>query len=316
MYVVAYGTWRIMHGAWSFVRCDMPELKLVIGSKTYSSWSLRPWLLLRYHNVAFKEVSIALNTPETRKKILEISPSGKVPVLINGPEKVWDSLAICEYAAEILKLPGAWPTDTVQRYHARSLASEMHSGFTDLRNELPMDCRRPPAPHPISAGVEADVARIREIWRGCREQYGKSGEWLFGKFSIVDAMFAPVALRFHTYAIPLDGLELEYKESMLNLPALREWLGAAMLETVRAPGSAAPAPRSPAASAPPAPAAPAPRAAAPETVALPAPAAEAPAQPARKGKAAAAESAPGNVTGAKVVSNQGGVRMVSNIIPD
>lgn len=306
MLFVVNGTWRIMHRAWTLVRCDMPDLKLVIGSKTYSSWSLRPWLLLRYHNVAFKEVSIALNTPETRKKILDVSPSGKVPVLINGPEKVWDSLAICEYAAEILKLPGAWPTDTVQRFHARSLACEMHSGFTDLRSELPMNCRRPPAPHPLSDAAEADVARIRQIWRSCREQYGKSGDWLFGKFSIVDAMFAPVALRFHSYAVPLDGPELEYRESMLNLPALREWLGAAMLETVSAPGTAAPASRTSTA-APPAPAA----AAAP---------AAAPSQPARKAKAQAAPpeeaAAPGNVSGAKVVSNQGGVRMVSSIIPD
>ena len=103
----------------------MAELKLVIGSKTYSSWSLRPWLLLRYHNVAFREIPIALNQPDTAKRIAEYSPSGRVPVLLNGPEKVWESLAICEYAAETLKLPAAWPSDITQRFQARSLASEM-----------------------------------------------------------------------------------------------------------------------------------------------------------------------------------------------
>lgn len=282
----------------------MPDLKLVIGSKTYSSWSLRPWLLLRYHNVAFREISIPLNTPETRNKILEFSPSGQVPVLLNGPEKIWDSLAICEYAAEVLKLPGAWPVDTIQRFHARSLACELHAGFADLRRELPMDCRRAPAPHPISDAVARDIARIRQIWRECREQSGQSGYWLFGKFGIVDAMFAPVALRFHSYAVPLEGPELEYKEAMLNLPALREWLGAATLESVSAPLAA------PAAKAAPA-KAPAPPAAAPAH----APPAAAPAATS-KGKPGKATGQDAGTTGAKVVSNQGGVRMVSNIIPD
>ena len=143
----------------------MAELKLVIGSKTYSSWSLRPWLLLRYHNVAFREVPIALNQPDTKSRIAEYSPSGKVPVLLNGPEKIWDSLAICEYAAETLKLPAAWPSDITLKFQARSLVCEMHSGFPDLRSELPMDCRRPPSPQAFSSAVAADIARIRAIWK-------------------------------------------------------------------------------------------------------------------------------------------------------
>lgn len=289
----------------------MPELKLVIGSKTYSSWSLRPWLLLRFHNTAFKEISIALNTPETSEKIREVSPSGKVPVLINGPEKVWESLAICEYAAEILKLPGAWPADTVQRYHARSIASEMATGFPDLRRELPMDCRRSPAPKALSPAAAADVARICEIWRGCRETYGKSGAWLFGKFGIVDAMFAPVALRFHSYDVALDGLELEYKNAMLNLPALREWLGAAMLEPA---GSPTPPPAAKARTPEPAAASPPPPPFTPS--ASPAASTPAPKSKAAPAAAPAKEKDKESTSGAKVVSSQGGVRMVSNIIPD
>jgi len=313
----------------------MAELKLVIGSKTYSSWSLRPWLLLRYHNVAFREIPITLNQPDTARRIAEYSPSGRVPVLLNGPEKVWESLAICEYAAEILKLPAAWPSDATQKHQARSLACEMHAGFADLRRELPMDCRRPPSPKPYSEAAAADIARIREIWRGCRQAHGKSGDWLFGKFGIVDAMFAPVALRLHTYAVPLDGPEKDYVHTVLHLPALREWLGAAMLETVPSLDEAAAAP----APAPaPAPdrnattgthkAAPVPRTVEKTTVvekqpiprqgkhAAPPPPPAPPPAPAAPPAAPAAAPAASPATGAKVVSNQGGVRVISNIIPD
>jgi glutathione S-transferase len=310
----------------------MAELKLVIGSKTYSSWSLRPWLLLRYHNVAFREIPITLNHPDTARRIAEYSPSGRVPVLVNGPEKVWESLAICEYAAETLKLPAAWPSDVTLKYQARSLACEMHAGFADLRRELPMDCRRTPSPKPYGEAAAADIARIRQIWRTCRQAHGKNGDWLFGKFGIVDAMYAPVALRLHTYAVPLDGPEKDYVHTVLHLPALREWLGAAMLETVPAPEEAA------AAAPPPAPV-PAPdrnattgthKAAPPpvdKTVVvqkqpLPkhgkqaAPPSPPPAPPEPAPAAPAAAPAPNSASGAKVVSNQGGVRVISNIIPD
>lgn len=290
----------------------MAELKLVIGSKTYSSWSLRPWLLLRYHNVAFREIPIALNQPDSAEHIAEYSPSGKVPVLLNGPEKIWDSLAICEYAAETLKLPAAWPSDITLKYQARSLACEMHSGFTALRHELPMDCRRAPSPHKYSEAAATDIARIRQIWRECRKAHGKSGDWLFGKFGIVDAMYAPVALRFHSYAVPLDGLERDYLSTVLNLPAMREWLGAAMLEQVGAP-AAAPTP----------PAAPEREqdrdrertVAIPKLAAPPAPAPKAATPPPSPPSPTAPATTPSS-SGAKVVSNQGGVRVVSNIIPD
>jgi glutathione S-transferase len=314
----------------------MAELKLVIGSKTYSSWSLRPWLLLRYHNVAFREVPIALNQPDTRSRIAEYSPSGKVPVLLNGPEKIWDSLAICEYAAETLKLPAAWPADASLKFQARSLACEMHSSFPDLRSELPMDCRRPPGPQGFSSAAAADIARIREIWKACRSAHARNGDWLFGKFGIVDAFFAPVVLRLHTYAVPVDGVERDYMNTVLHLPALREWLGAAMLEQVGPPPAAVSAQTTqvfPAVVTPP-PRAPAPVVAAPAApVAIPAPVhAAVPARVAAKPKpsapppppaapaspAAAPASAPSTAhpAGAQVVSNQGGVRVVSNIIPD
>jgi len=298
----------------------MAELKLVIGSKTLSSWSLRPWLLLRYHNVAFREIPIAQNQPDTKSRIAEYSPSGKVPVLLNGPEKIWDSLAICEYAAETLKLPAAWPSDVTLKFQARSLVCEMHSGFPDLRSELPMDCRRAPAPQGYSPAAAADIARIREIWKNCRTAHARNGDWLFGKFGIVDAFFAPVVLRLHTYAVPVDGVERDYMNTVLHLPALREWLGAAMLEQVSGPPPAGPhatqalpsAATTPAkrASAPPPP---------PPAAATPPPppaAAATPAQSQAPPLAPGATPASTNTGGAKVVSNQGGVRVVSNIIPD
>lgn len=300
----------------------MAELKLVIGSKTYSSWSLRPWLLLRYHNVAFREIAIALNQPDTASRIAEYSPSGKVPVLLNGPEKIWDLLAICEYAAETLKLPAAWPSDITFKFQARSLVCEMHSGFADLRRELPMDCRRAPSPQSYSNAAAADIARIREIWKACRTAHARNGDWLFGKFGIVDAFFAPVVLRLHTYAVPVDGVERDYMNTVLHLPALREWLGAAMLERVEAlppapyesdPPTAVivrnPAPvtapvAAPARSRPSAPPPPPPAAVVP-----PPPAADLPPSPPPSAGST-------GTAGAKVVSNQGGVRVVSNIIPD
>ncbi|HUR40497.1 MAG TPA: glutathione S-transferase family protein [Verrucomicrobiae bacterium] len=297
----------------------MAELKLVIGSKSYSSWSLRPWLLLRYHNVAFREIPIALNQNDTQARIAEFSPSGKVPVLLNGPEKVWDSLAICEYAAEALKLPAAWPSDVTLRFQARSLACEMHSGFADLRHELPMDCRRAPAPQSYSEAAAADIARIREIWSSCRQAHGKNGDWLFGKFGIVDAMFAPVVLRLHTYQVPLDGIERDYMNTVLHLPALREWLGAAMLES-HAPGAtSAPLPQAATPMAKPASHMAARALAAAASTAPPAVApmpAPAPAPTAAPAAAATLPTVTPGTSGAKVVSNQGGVRVISNIIPD
>jgi len=213
----------------------MNPMTLYIGSKRLSSWSLRPWLLMRHHELTFAERVIALDTPETHAQILLHSPSGRVPALVHGEIRVWESLAICEYLAETFALPRAWPLDPAARAMARAIAHEMHSGFADLRRELPFIATRAPARTTISPAVEADIARIRQIWREARRQYGTDGEWLFGKFGIADAMYAPVAIRFFLYDIPLDGAERDYMHSVIMHPAVQEWMEAATLEQPESP---------------------------------------------------------------------------------
>ncbi|MEQ1439274.1 glutathione S-transferase family protein [Fontimonas sp. SYSU GA230001] len=216
----------------------MSSLTLYIGSKNLSSWSLRPWLLLRHHGVRFKEVLIDLYRPDTRARILEHSPSGRVPALLHGTTRVWDSLAICEYAAETFALPAAWPMDPAARAYARSIAAEMHSGFADLRRELSFDATREPAPVAASAAAQADIERIGTIWREARDRFGGQGDWLCGHFGIADAMFAPVALRFAGYAVKLGKVERAYVEHVLAHPAVQQWIEAAAME---APPPAPPA---------------------------------------------------------------------------
>lgn len=200
----------------------MQTLKLVIGSKNSSSWSLRPWLLLKQIGLAFEEVVIPLRRPDTRERILAVSPSAKVPVLIVGDVKIWDSLAICEFLAE--HDPSLWPADSRARAYARSISAEMHSGFSALRTFLPMDfTARFGPPGKVLTPVRADIDRILDIWTECRRQYGVDGPFLFGAFSIADAMFAPVCSRFVTYAIPLDPVSDAYVARMMNLPAMQEW---------------------------------------------------------------------------------------------
>lgn len=208
----------------------MSGLTLCIGSKNLSSWSLRPWLLMRHHGLPFKEIVVALDRPETHERILERSPSGRVPVLLHGRLRVWESLAICEYLAETFALPGAWPMDPAARAFARSVAHEMHSGFADLRRELPFNATRRPATAPVSAAAGADIDRVRAIWSEARSRFGWQGDWLLGPFGIVDAMFAPVALRFAGYAISLGPTETEYVQRVLKHPAIEEWIEAAAQE--------------------------------------------------------------------------------------
>jgi glutathione S-transferase len=174
-------------------------LKLVIGNKNYSSWSMRPWLALRANNIEFEEVFIPLYTGAPGKqRILDVTRSGKVPVLIDGDITVWDSLAIIEYVAEKFPEKRLWPLEQAQRAHARSISAEMHSSFAGLRNECGMNLHRPIRAIELSAVGRADVDRIQEIWTECRERYGKSGPFLFGAFGAADAMFAPVVHRFRT----------------------------------------------------------------------------------------------------------------------
>lgn len=207
------------------------SLSLVIGNKNYSSWSMRPWLFLKYHGMPFTEIRIPLYREDSKDQLLNYSPSGKVPVLLDGESKVWDSLAILEYLAERFPQTQGWPEDTALRAQARSLAAEMHSGFTALRANCSMDCRRLPEAKPLPNAVMADIARIVEIWRLCRLQHSQAGPWLFGRFTIADAMFAPVAIRFHSYQIKLNDEAQSYLETILENEAVKDWIAAGRLET-------------------------------------------------------------------------------------
>ncbi len=191
---------------------------LVIGNKNYSSWSMRPWLLMKHLGIPFGERYVPLFTGDYKREILRASPSGKVPCLLDGEVAVWDSLAICEYLAE--RHPGLWPADAQARAVARSVSAEMHSGFGALRSTLGMNIRRR-APRPIpSPEVQADVDRIVQIWTDCRRRFGKNGPFLFGAFSIADAMYGPVCFRFQTYGIEPAGPAGEYLRAMLASPAM------------------------------------------------------------------------------------------------
>jgi glutathione S-transferase len=208
-------------------------LQLVIGNKNYSSWSMRPWLALRANNIAFEEVFIPLYTGDADKqRILSFTHSGKVPALIDGDVTIWDSLSIIEYVAERYPEAGIWPDDRARRAHARSVSAEMHSGFMALRNECGMNLHRPVGAVALSADGRANVARIQQIWIECRERYGKLGPFLFGAFGGADAMFAPVVHRFRTYAIEVAPEAQAYMDTMMALPAFRQWTREGLAETI------------------------------------------------------------------------------------
>ena len=202
----------------------MSQLELVIGNKNYSSWSLRPWLVLRHFGIPFTECRVPLYKGESKAALLEHSPSGRAPVLHDGTTTVWDSLAIIEYLAEIHAEKGIWPVDREARAIARSISAEMHSGFVALRSHLPMNFRAQGRIRTLTEEAELDVMRVQEIWSSCRREYGKRGEWLFSDFSAADAMFAPVAIRFIGYGIRCDERGTAYVDSVLGHPALREWM--------------------------------------------------------------------------------------------
>ena len=213
----------------------MAPLTLVIGNKNYSSWSLRPWLLMKHLGLAFDEVVVALDTPTTREDIEKFSPSGKVPTLIHGELTVWDSLSICEYVAEISGK--GWPQAPEARAIARSVSAEMHSGFTNLRSLWPMNARARNRRTAMTAALEADIGRIDEIWNDCRARFGSQGPWLFGEYTIADAMYAPVVLRFNTYGAGISPTARWYMASVLEDASLQEWLQGARHETWTNPAS-------------------------------------------------------------------------------
>ena len=208
-------------------------LKLVIGNKNYSSWSMRPWLALRDSNIPFEEIFIPLYTGQADKdRLLSFSRSGKVPALIDGDLTIWDSLAIIEYLAERFPEAKLWPQDRAARAHARSISAEMHSGFLPLRNECGMNLHRPVGGIALSEDARANIARVEEIWSDCRGRYGKQGPFLYGAFSGADAMYAPVVHRFRTYAVKVGPVVQAYMETMMALPAFKEWTEAGLAETL------------------------------------------------------------------------------------
>jgi glutathione S-transferase len=208
-------------------------LTLVIGNKNYSSWSMRPWLALKASGIAFEEKFIPLYTGAAdKKRILDVTRSGKVPALIDGDMTVWDSLAIIEYLAECFPEARLWPTDPACRAHARSASAEMHSGFAALRNECGMNLHKPIGAKALSDNARADIARIQELWTDCRQRYGKAGSFLFGAFTGADAMYAPVIHRFRTYAIDVTSPVRAYMDTMMSLPAFQQWTDEALAEAI------------------------------------------------------------------------------------
>ena len=200
---------------------DTPTL--IIGNRNYSSWSLRAWLALEATGQEFTEVLIPLGQDNTAEEILRWSPTARVPAFKDGEIFLWDSLAICEHLAESFPEAGLWPNDARARATARSVVSEMHSGFVALRKHMPMNLR---ASYPVAdhqPGVEDDIARIKSIWEDCRTNFGGNGDHLFGRFTIADAFYAPIVSRFRTYGVSPGGIAGEYMDAVWDLPAMQDW---------------------------------------------------------------------------------------------
>ncbi len=203
-------------------------MKLIIGNKNYSSWSLRPWLLLATFDLDFKEVEESLRADGLTERLAQHSPTGRVPVLTDGDLVVWDSLAICEYVSEKYLAGKGWPHNQALRAEARAICAEMHAGFAGLRNEMPMNCRALRTVEPSSAALK-DIARIDEIWSKCMTK--NAGPWLYGDFSIADCFYAPVVMRFKTYSVSLSKVASTYQAFALEQNALKRWVAAAKAET-------------------------------------------------------------------------------------
>ena len=207
----------------------MDTLTLIIGSKNLSSWSLRAWLALKRADAEFTEHVIPLDRSDARAALDTHSPSGKVPVLRHGEATIWESLAICEYAAELFPNAHLWPEDAAARATARAVSAEMHAGFAALRTHRPfnMGDRRPN--EGFAPGVTEEIARILAVWAHCRDHFG-GGPFLFGDFTVADAMFAPVVSRFRTYDAALQGADRDYADAVWELPEMQEWVAVAATE--------------------------------------------------------------------------------------
>jgi glutathione S-transferase len=204
-------------------------MKLVVGNKTYSSWSLRSWLLLKHAGIAFEEIPLRFGAPDFKQRVLRHSPAGRVPILIDGAITVWDSLAIAEYIAETVPEKQLWPAGTAERAEARSVCAEMHAGFASLRSQMPMNVTAQLPGHGWNVAVQADIDRIVAIW-SARARFASAGPFLFGRFSVADACYAPVVWRFNTYQPALPARALDYVKTMLALPAMQTWAADAARE--------------------------------------------------------------------------------------
>lgn len=203
-------------------------MKLVIGNKNYSSWSLRAWLAVKASGHDFEEIHVRLRQPDSKAQILRWSPSGKVPCLIDNGLAIWDSLAICEYLAE--ESPSLWPLDGAARAVARSISAEMHSGFAALREHMSMDLQLLAPRKEYPATVMADIRRIDQLWTDCRHDFATHGPYLFGEYSIADMMYAPVCFRFESYGVQLSAVADAYLQTMLEHPDMLEWKRGALDE--------------------------------------------------------------------------------------
>jgi glutathione S-transferase len=200
-------------------------MQLVIGNRNYSSWSLRAWLALSWLGVPFREVLVRMSVPSFKTEVAKLGPHGRVPILKVGDLTVWDSLSICEYAAEVTGR--GWPLDAAARAVARSVSAEMHSGFTALRAQWPMNARARGRRTPSTTALESDIARIDALWSDCRRRFGAAGPWLFGERCIADAMYAPIVLRFNTYGVPPSPVSRDYVATVLADDHLQRWMRAA-----------------------------------------------------------------------------------------
>lgn len=211
------------------------SLKLVIGNRNYSSWSLRAWLFLRESGLSFEEIRIPLFTAEWPRAIARYSPAGRVPVLLDGALRVWDTMAMFEHVREQHPAAVGWPEDRAARAEARSIAAEMHAGFLGIRNQLPQNLRlrRTCDPAALSADTRAQIARVGDIWTSCRRRFHDAGPWLFGTFSLADIMYAPVALRFVTYGIQVPDQARSFIDAVTALPSIQAWVRAAENEVER-----------------------------------------------------------------------------------
>lgn len=210
-----------------------PGLTLVIGNKNYSSWSMRAWVTLQAFGIPFQEVRVLLDQPDTANRICEYTASGRVPVLLAGEMTIWDSLAICEYLAEQFPELHLWPQDVAARAMARSICAEMHAGFSDLRNAMSMNIRASYPGKGRTNGSQADIGRICEIWEECLARFGHH-QFLFGEFSLADAFYAPVVMRFRTYGVALAPALEAYCQRVIAHPAVARWISEALAETERA----------------------------------------------------------------------------------